>query len=226
MNTAKIPTKEKVISEMEQSGIVPVFYHPDPVLVKGILRATYDAGLRVFEFTNRGEDALEVFKELIAYLPELPGMMLGAGTIWNKEDATVFRQAGAAFVVSPGTVGEIAKLFEEEDYLWVPGCGTITEIYTAREFGAGLIKMFPGDVLGPAFAKSVKSVLPDIKLMPTGGVRPEEENLADWFQAGVSCVGMGSRLFSREALDSRSFDQLNNDIKNAVTILHNVRQEL
>ena len=181
--------------------MVPVFYHSDAEVAKQVLKACYEGGVRAFEFTNRGDFAQLVFKELAFYVREaLPGMILGAGSIPDPATAALYIQLGADFIVSPGFNPEVAKVCNRRLIPYVPGCGTVTEVGMAQEAGCDLCKVFPGDVLGPAFVKSILAPMPWSRLMVTGGVKPEKANLEAWFKAGVSCVGMGSQLFPKDAV--------------------------
>ncbi len=215
---------EDIIAKMEASGLVPVFNHADAEVAIQVLINSYEAGLRVFEFTNRGSNALEVFKQLSNTASGLDGMVLGIGTIWSTEDADKFLEAGAQFIVSPGLNTEMGKALINRNVLWIPGCGTVSEVSKAIETGAMLVKIFPGNVLGPAFAAAVRSVLPNARLMPTGGVNPTAENLTSWFNTGVSCVGMGSKLFSKNLIKSANYPELQNDISDALSLVRSVRR--
>ncbi|MGB5171607.1 MAG: bifunctional 4-hydroxy-2-oxoglutarate aldolase/2-dehydro-3-deoxy-phosphogluconate aldolase [Eudoraea sp.] len=220
MKNASIST---MIEKMEHSGLIPVFFHRDIEVCKEVLRATYNAGIRVFEFTNRGNNALEVFKELVIFSKSLEGCIVGIGTIFYKEDAEKFHKAGAAFIVSPALVPEVGKYAAENNLLWIPGCGTVTEAHFARVAGATLIKVFPGNVLGANFVKSIKAVMPDVKIMPTGGVTVSEDNLHMWFKAGVSCVGMGSQLVTMDILKTHDYERLTQKTKGALSIIEEAR---
>ena len=193
--------KLQVLRTLLDTGMVPVFYHPDAEVAKQVLKACYEGGVRAFEFTNRGDFAQLVFKELAFYVREaLPDMVLGAGSVPDPATAALYIQLGADFIVSPGFNPEVAKVCNRRLIPYVPGCGTVTEVGTAQEAGCDLCKVFPGDVLGPAFVKSILAPMPWSRLMVTGGVKPERANLEAWFKAGVSCVGMGSQLFPKDAV--------------------------
>lgn len=182
---------------MQQTGIIPVFYHPDIQVCKESLQACYDAGARVFEFTNRGDFAHEIFAELSRYArAEMPEMILGIGSVLDPATAALYLQLGANFIVSPILHPEIAKVCNRRKVAWIPGCGSASEISLAEELGAEVVKIFPGkQVGGPDFVKAVKGPMPWSSIMPTGGVNPDESDLQRWFEAGVHCVGMGSRVF-------------------------------
>lgn len=176
--------------------LVPVFYHPDSAVCKTVLQAAYDGGVRVFEFTNRGENALEVFSELVKYAAKhCPGLELGIGTIATGESAQQFIDAGANFVVQPFTTSEVGEVCHKNGIPWIPGTMTVTEIQHAVALGAGIVKIFPGNVLGSAYIKALRGPLPRVKIMVTGGVEPTEASLQEWFSSGVNAVGLGSQLF-------------------------------
>ena len=178
------------------------------------IRDSYDGGARVIEFTNRGDFALEVFTEIVKYsISELPGMILGVGSITDAKAASHFMLAGANFVVTPVFREDIARICNRQKLLWSAGCGSLTEIATAEEFGCELIKLFPGDVLGPKFVKSIMGPQPWTSVMPTGGVSMELNNLKSWFDSGVTCVGMGSKLISNEILENKDYDLLKKNVK-------------
>lgn len=180
----------------QQYPIVPVFYHADVAQAKAIVKACYDGGLRVFEFTNRGEAALPVFAELVPFVrAQCPGLALGIGTILTPQSAKDFMDLGADFVVQPITTAAVATACQERNIAWVPAAATLNEIYQATLLGANLVKVFPGNVLGPGFIKAILGPMPHLKLMVTGGVEPTAQSLIDWFGAGVTCVGIGSQLF-------------------------------
>ncbi len=213
-----------ILDRMHETAVVPVFYDKDPEICRRVFSTAYDAGIRVFEFTNRGEEALENFQHLAAMAEEMEGMILGIGTIFTRKDAVHFLEAGARFVVSPALIDEVALFGKENDLLWVPGCGTVTEIYRAQQLGASLVKIFPGNVLGAEFVKAVKAVLPQLRLMPTGGVSPTEENLTSWFRAGVHCVGMGSQLFDTTLIRNGNFEALGTQIREALLLAQSIRK--
>ena len=211
---------------MEQTGLVPVFYHPDPELGKEVLRACYEGGIRCFEFTNRGDFAHEVFRELSVYAAkELPELMLGIGSLVDAGTTSLYIQLGAAFIVSPLLNPDMAKVCNRRKVLWSPGCGTVSEISQAEELGAEVVKIFPGtQVGGPGFVKAVKGPCPWTKIMPTGGVSPTEENLRPWFEAGVTCVGMGSKLFTKDIIANRDFGALREKVENALELIQQIRR--
>lgn len=188
--------KLSVLDKIKATGMVPVFYHKDAEVAKKVLRACYEGGVRAFEFTNRGDFAHEVFAEVVKYAAqECPDMAVGAGSIVDPAAASLYMQLGACFIVGPLFNPEVARVCNRRGVPYSPGCGTVTEVGNAQEAGCDLCKVFPGDVLGAAFVKSLMAPMPWSRIMVTGGVEPSEENLRAWFKAGVFCVGMGSRLF-------------------------------
>lgn len=216
-------TDAEIFIKIRETGLVPVFNHSDVEISKQVLKSCYDGGLRLFEFTNRGRNGFEVFRELAEFAGQFDDLVLGIGTIFNKPDMVKFHDFGARFVVSPALVPEMAAMNSTDELLWVPGCGTVSEVYQAHKLGAKLIKVFPGNVLGPAFVKSVRDVLPEVQLMPTGGVAPERENLEGWFGAGVCCVGMGSQLIPKSLLEAGDFNTLSTRIREAVSLVKSIR---
>lgn len=211
---------------MRRQGVIPVFYHPDAELCKEILRASYVAGIRVFEFTNRGDSAHEVFGTLNKWATtELPELMLGVGSVVDAPTAALYIQLGAAFVVSPLLNEEMAPVCNRRKILWAPGCGSLSEIGRAEELGAEIVKIFPGSsVGGPEFVKAVKGPCPWSSIMPTGGVEPTEESLKAWFNAGVTCVGMGSNLFPKKLIETKDWKAITDTINNIRAIIASVRQ--
>jgi 2-dehydro-3-deoxyphosphogluconate aldolase/(4S)-4-hydroxy-2-oxoglutarate aldolase len=202
---------------------VPLFTHDNADEALQVVRAAYEAGVRTFEFTNRRANSYEVFKSLIANRDKFPELMLGIGTILDGASTKKFIDAGADFIISPILKLEMAEVCREHNKLWIPGCATLTEAVTARDNGAGVIKIFPGSVLGPEFVRSVMPVVPDLVLMITGGVEPNRESLGAWFGAGATCVGIGSQLFSKDILQTRDWPLLKQRIGNALTIAKEVR---
>lgn len=195
-----------VYQTMEDTGIVPVFYHADAEVAKNVVKACYNGGIRAFEFTNRGDFAHEVFEELVKWADkECPEMILGIGSIVDAPTAALYIQLGANFVVGPLLNPDIFKVCNRRQIAYSPGCATTSEIGLAQELGAEIVKVFPGgNVGGPSFVKNIKGPMPWSKIMVTGGVEPTEENLTAWFNAGVTAVGMGSNLFPKEVLKKES----------------------
>jgi 2-dehydro-3-deoxyphosphogluconate aldolase/(4S)-4-hydroxy-2-oxoglutarate aldolase len=209
---------------MKETGMVPLFYHPDPELGKKVLKACYDGGARLMEFTARGDFAYEVFAELNKFaLKKLPGMIMGVGSIVDAGAASLYLQMGANFVVTPSFREDIAIVCNRRKVLWSPGCGSLTEINKAEEMGCEIVKLFPGATYGPGFVKAIKGPQPWTSIMPTGGVSTDEDNLKSWFDAGVSCVGMGSKLISKEVLANEDFDGLENLVRKTLGIITKIR---
>ncbi|WP_026950852.1 beta/alpha barrel domain-containing protein [Algoriphagus mannitolivorans] len=208
-----------ILEIMSETGMIPVFSHSDVAKSLSVMTACYAGGIRVFEFTDRNENSLEVFKELKKQAPKFPGLYLGIGTIFTQEQAQSFIEAEADFIVSPALIPEVAEISEKAEVMWVPGCGTITEVYQAKKMGAKLVKAFPGNVLGPEFIAAAKSVIPDLHYMPTGGVEPTSENLERWFKAGVTCVGMGSQLFKKEWIEKEEYQKLQGAVSETLRII-------
>jgi 2-dehydro-3-deoxyphosphogluconate aldolase/(4S)-4-hydroxy-2-oxoglutarate aldolase len=209
---------------MKQTGMVPVFFHKDPEVCKKVLRACYDGGVRVFEFTNRGDYAHEVFSDINKFAGrEMPEMIMGVGSIPDAGTASLYIQLGANFVVSPILNADMAKVCNRRKILWSPGCGSLSEISYAEELGAEVVKIFPGtQVGGPAFVKAVRAPHPWTSIMPTGGVAPTEENLKAWFEAGVHCVGMGSKLITKDILAEEKYDQLKTKVEEAMQLIKSI----
>lgn len=217
-------TRLEVIRVMHTTGMVPLFYHPDVELGKNILRACYEGGARLLEFTARGDFAFEVFSELQKFaLKELPGMIMGVGSITDAAAASTFMQMGANFIVTPSLREDIALVCNRRKVLWSPGCGSLTEINKAEELGCEIVKLFPGSTYGPDFVKAIKGPQPWTSVMPTGGVTTEKENLEAWFNAGVTCVGLGSKLISKELVENQDFDTLKTVVKRTLDIIQLVK---
>ncbi|MCF8716247.1 bifunctional 4-hydroxy-2-oxoglutarate aldolase/2-dehydro-3-deoxy-phosphogluconate aldolase [Joostella atrarenae] len=197
----------EVAQQLTTTGLVPLFYHNDIQTAKNIVRACYEGGAIAVEFTARGAFAYEVFEALVKYANhELPGMLLGIGSITDAAAASLYMQLGADFVVTPVFREDIAKVCNRRKVLWMPGCGSLTEIAAAEELGCEIIKLFPGAIYGAEFVKAIKGPQPWTKIMPTGGVSTEKEDLKKWFNAGVCCVGMGSNLIKKD--NDGNFDYL------------------
>lgn len=216
--------KIQVLTAMSETGIIPVFYHKDVEVAKNVLKACYEGGIRAFEFTNRGDFAHEVFTELVKFAAkECPEIIMGIGSIIDAPTATLYLQLGANFVVGPLFNPEVAKVCNRRLVPYAPGCGSVSEVGFAQEAGCDVCKVFPGDVLGTAFVKGLKAPMPWSMLMVTGGVKPEEANLKGWFDAGVSCVGMGSNLFPGDAIKNHDWKTITELCHNALDIAKKVR---
>ena len=209
---------------MEEQGLVPLFYNNDLDTCIKVLTACYEGGARLLEFTNRGVFAHEVFSELSKYVRQkLPGMALGIGSVTDAGTAALFMQCGAHFIVTPALREDIAYACNRRKVLWSPGCGSLTEICRAEELGCEIVKLFPGSVYGPKFIKSVKAPQPWTKIMPTGGVSTDPENLKSWFDAGATCVGMGSKLVSKDVIKNKSFSELTEKVKDTLQLIKQIK---
>ncbi|TXE14195.1 bifunctional 4-hydroxy-2-oxoglutarate aldolase/2-dehydro-3-deoxy-phosphogluconate aldolase [Algoriphagus aquimarinus] len=216
-------SNSEMLQAMSDTGMIPVFNHVDIEVAKGVLDASYKAGIRVFEFTNRATNSLEVFKELYDYAGKYSDLVMGIGTIFTTDVASDFIDAGADFIVSPALIPELAVFCNSKEIFYVPGCATMSEIFQAKKLGATLVKAFPGNVVGSAFVAAAKSVYPELHIMPTGGVEPTVENLKEWFDAGVYCVGMGSQLFKKDWIKNQQYDLLQNKIAETLQVIKSIR---
>ena len=214
-------TRIEVALKMKETGIIPVFYHKDAEVCKNVIKACYDGGIRVFEFTNRGDFAHEVFNEINKWaIKACPEMILGIGSVIDQGTASLYIQLGTNFIVSPLIDEDMAKVCNRRKIAWSPGCGSVTEINRAHELGAEVVKIFPGSsVGGPDFVSGVKGPMPWASIMPTGGVSPDEANLKGWFKAGVHCVGMGSQLFPKEIIETGNYQAITDKCSAALTIV-------
>ncbi|RLD83178.1 MAG: bifunctional 4-hydroxy-2-oxoglutarate aldolase/2-dehydro-3-deoxy-phosphogluconate aldolase [Bacteroidetes bacterium] len=210
----------EVAIKAKEIGIVPVFYHSDLEIAKQVVKACYDGGARIFEFTNRGDFAHEIFGELVKYASkELPGMMLGIGSVVDGATTALYLQLGANFIVSPILNKEMARICNRRKVSWMPGCGSLSEISFAEELGAEVVKIFPAtQVGGPDFIKAVKGPFKFTNIMPTGGVKPTEENLKEWFKAGAYCVGMGSQLMVKKENGDFDYKAITKSMMDSISI--------
>jgi len=207
-----------------QQGVLPLYFHPDLAVSKGVLQALYNAGIRTVEYTNRGAEALANFKDLINIRnAEMPGMLLGIGTIKNAAQANAFIDAGADYLISPGTLPEVAEVANKAEMLWVPGCMSTTEVIVAENLGCTFVKLFPGNLLGPSYVSAIYDLFPGVKFMPTGGVELEEENLKAWFKSGVSAVGLGSKLISKSLMEARDYTTIGTLATKALEMVNAIR---
>ncbi|HTX78472.1 MAG TPA: bifunctional 4-hydroxy-2-oxoglutarate aldolase/2-dehydro-3-deoxy-phosphogluconate aldolase [Longilinea sp.] len=203
----------KVFTSMIETGFVPVFYHADIDIATKVIQACLDGGAHCFEFTNRGDQAHEVFRELVNRFKDDDRLILGAGTVLDPGTASLYMQLGANFIVGPVLNPEIARVCNRRHIAYIPGCGTTSEISQAEELGAEICKVFPGETVGgPSFVKAVLGPMPWVRIMPTGGVEPTEENLTKWFKAGVAGVGMGSKLFPAEVIAAGNFAAITENV--------------
>lgn len=216
--------KLAVMQKIGETGMVPVFYHSNAETAKKVIKACYDGGVRAFEFTNRGDFAQEVFAECVKFAAkECPELALGIGSVVDAPTATLYIQLGACFVVGPLFNPDIVPVCNRRLVPYCPGCGTVSEIGKAQELGCDLCKLFPGDVYGPAFVKGMMAPCPWTKLMVTGGVAPTKENLTAWVEAGVYCVGMGSKLFPKEEVATGNWQYITDKCKEALGYIAEAR---
>ena len=216
--------KQEILKLIPEQGVLPLFFYKDTEVSIAVLKTLYEAGIRSVEYTNRGEAALKNFREMKKVCEaELKDMYLGVGTIKNAEAAQAFIDAGADYIISPGLVEEAAAVADKHGLLWVPGCMTPTEVIRAENLGATMVKLFPGNILGPAFLSAIKTLFPTLLFMPTGGVEAEKENLSGWFKAGVCAVGMGSKLITKAALESRDYEAIRSETLKSLQLIKEVR---
>ena len=210
------------MAKMGAAPVVPVFYHKDINVAKAVVKACYEGGVRAFEFTNRGDFAHEIFGELVKYAAvECPELALGVGSVVDAGTASLYMQLGACFVVGPLFNPDVAKVCNRRQVPYTPGCGSVSEVGNAQEVGCELVKVFPGDVLGPKFVKGMLAPMPWSKVMVTGGVEPTEDNLSSWFKAGVYCVGMGSKLFPKDVIAAQDWDAITEKCKACLALVKN-----
>jgi 2-dehydro-3-deoxyphosphogluconate aldolase / (4S)-4-hydroxy-2-oxoglutarate aldolase len=216
----------KTLTTIIKTGIIPVFYNPDINTAKKIAAACYKGGARAIEMTNRGDHAVELFSQLEKYCrKELPGIAVGAGSISDAPTAALFIAGGADFIVGPVLDEETAILCNKRKVPYSPGCGSATEIQRAHSLGVEIVKVFPGtQVGGPAFVNAIMGPCPWTSIMPTGGVDPTKESLTRWFEAGVVCVGMGSKLITKEAIEKGDFDKITRDTEMVISLIKNIRK--
>ena len=213
-----------IIDIIKQQGVLPLFFHKDEKVCISVVSALYHAGVKAIEFTNRGETAFQNFKILVHFRNEsFPDLKLGIGTIKNVDQAKAFREIGADFIISPGFVPEVAAYCVQDDVVYAPGCMTPTEIIAAENAGIKLIKLFPGNVLKPVFLSSIREIFPNLHFMPTGGVDANKESIKSWFDAGVCAVGMGSKLISKDLLQTENYNQIQKDTKEVMDIINSIR---
>lgn len=215
----------KVYQTMEDTGIIPVFYHSDIEVAKQVVNACYNGGVRLFEFTNRGDFAYQVFAELVKWADkECPELILGIGSIVDAPTASHYIQMGANFIVGPLLNPDIFKVCNRRQIPYSPGCATTSEIGLAQELGAEVVKIFPGgNVGGPAFVKNIKGPMPWSKIMVTGGVEPTKESLTEWFKAGVTCVGIGSNLFPKDVLNNSNWEKITQLCKECISTIRQLK---
>jgi 2-dehydro-3-deoxyphosphogluconate aldolase/(4S)-4-hydroxy-2-oxoglutarate aldolase len=216
--------KEAILELIPQQGILPLYFYKDTTVSIEVLKALYAAGIRAVEYTNRGEQAHKNFIEMRKVCDtELKGMNLGIGTIKNGEMAQTFIDAGADYIISPGLVDSVAEVSDKNKVLWVPGCMTPSEIIKAETLGAKMIKLFPGNILGPGFLSAIKEIFPGLLFMPTGGVELDKDNISGWFKAGVCAVGMGSKLITKQLLEAKDYAAITKATQDAISIIKSIK---
>lgn len=215
---------DNIIQAIKTQGVLPLYFNADQAVSINVLKALYNAGIRAVEYTNRGAAALDNFSALVQVRnSEMPGMLLGIGTLKNLADAKKFTAAGADFLISPGFVPEIAAYASEQNMLYAPGCMTPSEIIAAENSGVRFIKLFPGNVLGPEFMSAIREVFPNLLFMPTGGVEPTPDSINSWFTAGVCAVGMGSKLLTKILMERRDYAAIEANTKKLLNIIQSSR---
>ena len=216
---------ETVTHGIVQQGMLPLFFNADETVSKEVLKALYRAGIMAVEYTNRGEAAFANFKQLVALRKaEMPGLLLGIGTIKNLSSARQYVEAGADFLVSPGFVPEVADYARSKAVFYAPGCMTPSEIIAAENAGIGFIKLFPGNMLGPEFLSGIKDIFPKLLFMPTGGVDTTAENIGGWFKAGVCAVGMGSKLISKKLMENKDYAAIESMTREVLATIDKVKK--
>jgi 2-dehydro-3-deoxyphosphogluconate aldolase/(4S)-4-hydroxy-2-oxoglutarate aldolase len=219
--------REKIIEDLSLQGLLPLYYHEDATLSIEAMKALYNGGVRIIEYTNRGTFALDNFRKMKAVASEeCKSLHLGVGTIKDENSANQFIDAGADFLISPALAEDVYDVAYSNKVLWIPGCMTPTEILKAEQFGVGLVKLFPGNILGPGYVQAIRELFPGMKFMPTGGVDQSPENLKSWFEAGVIAVGMGSKLVSRTGIDKREFAELGANAGALLQTIFSIREKI
>lgn len=212
--------KETTLILLNEVGVLPLFYHADIEIAKEVINAAYRGGARAFEFTNRGENAYNVFTGLLAHVKEsLPGLSLGIGTIYDEETAQKFIDAGTDFIVTPCLNPAVGQACVKAGIPWIPGVSTLTEIYNAQQAGAEVVKLFPGEVVGSAFVRAIRGPMPKVKIMVTGGVQPTKESIDEWFGAGAYAVGLGSNLFPKDVVAEGNYPWIEQKVAESIALV-------
>src|SRR6187200_2753428 len=216
---------QQIADAVVTQGMLPLYFNSSEEVSLDVLKAIYRAGVKAVEYTNRGDAALANFKKMVALRnAEMPGLLLGVGTIKNMQHASDYMAAGADFLVSPGFVPNVAAYCVSNDIFYAPGCMTPSDIIAAENAGIKFIKLFPGNLLGPEFLTTIKDIFPKLLFMPTGGVDTTKENIEGWFKSGVCAVGMGSKLVTKSIMDNKQYDELINATKNVLAIIKECKQ--
>ncbi|UPQ78825.1 bifunctional 4-hydroxy-2-oxoglutarate aldolase/2-dehydro-3-deoxy-phosphogluconate aldolase [Flavobacterium azooxidireducens] len=215
---------QKVSEAIVKQGILPLYFNADENVTIEVLRAIYRAGIKAVEYTNRGEAALKNFAKMVEVRnAEMPDLLLGIGTIKNLDQANDFLNVGADFFISPGFVPEVATFLIEKGLFYSPGCMTPTEIIAAENAGVKFIKLFPGNMLGPEFLSGIKDIFPKLLFMPTGGVDTTKESISGWYKAGVSAVGMGSKLISKQLMADQDYATIEAETKKVLEVIQSIK---
>lgn len=224
LKSKKMSKTQSVIDTIVQQGVLPLYFHADENTSVEVLKALYRAGIKAVEYTSRGETAATNFSKMVAIRnAEMPDLLLGIGTIKTKQQAAAYIEIGADFFISPGFVPEVATLLKEKEILYSPGCMTPTEIIVAENAGIKFIKLFPGNMLGPDFLSSIKDIFSNLLFMPTGGVDTTAENINAWFKAGVSAVGMGSKLVSKTLMANNDYASIESETKKVLSLIQTIK---
>ena len=215
---------QQITDAIIAQGILPLYFNSSEEVTLDVLRSIYRAGIKAVEYTNRGDAALANFKKMVALRnAEMPGMLLGVGTIKNMQHAKDYMAAGADFLVSPGYVPDVAAHCVANDIFYAPGCMTPTEIIAAENAGIKFIKLFPGNLLGPEFLSGIKDIFPKLLFMPTGGVDTTRENIEAWYKAGVCAVGMGSKLISKKLMEAKDYATIESETKKVLELIQSIK---
>ena len=215
---------QQISDAIIKQGMLPLYFNSSEEVTLDVLKAIYRAGVIAIEYTNRGDAALANFKKMVALRnAEMPGLLLGVGTIKNMQHATDYMAAGADFLVSPGFVPDVAAHCVSNDIFYAPGCMTPSEIIAAENAGIKFIKLFPGNMLGPEFLTTIKDIFPKLLFMPTGGVDTTKENIEGWFKAGVCAVGMGSKLISKKLMEAKDYGTIESETKKVLELIGSIK---
>ncbi|HMK16606.1 MAG TPA: hypothetical protein VK492_00280 [Chitinophagaceae bacterium] len=215
---------QQIADAIVKQGMLPLYFNSSEEVSLDVLKAIYRAGVKAVEYTNRGDAALANFKKMVALRnTEMPGLLLGVGTIKNMQHATDYMAAGADFLVSPGFVPDVAAYCVSNDIFYAPGCMTPSEIIAAENAGIKFIKLFPGNMLGPEFLTTIKDIFPKLLFMPTGGVDTTKENIEGWFKAGVCAVGMGSKLISKKLMEAKDYGTIETETKKVLELIGSIK---
>ena len=218
-------SNQQVTEVIMQQGCLPLYFNADETISIEVLRAVFRAGVKAIEYTNRGEAAMKNFTRMVQVRnEEMPGLMMGVGTIKNLQQAEDYIRAGADFLVSPGFVPEVASYAVSRDIFYAPGCMTPTEIIAAENAGIRFIKLFPGNLLGPEFLSGIRDIFPKLLFMPTGGVDTTRENIEGWFKAGVSAVGMGSKLISKKLMEAKEYSTIEKNTREVLDLIQTIKK--